>query len=475
MKYYDVVIESLEEMQEKLPSILKLYDFSITLSEIKAKMPTTIEKLVFKDKYTGYHNYPIGLVPVEYIFTNKRNTLKIVILGDKSILILPREGRVGDLPLFEHLYDREIIEIFENIQEGMWIAFVQTYNTTWYLACLTDAISKDQAEKWITLYEKAQTERQMFNEFREMRELKRLNIKTTATIEALEKEVAAVQAIAKNIKTLEVLEKKKKNKAITEQISTKIEGETNTLTLKALDEHTYSIEIPSSKSFDIQAWIPFVYIHRYYWSKEQQKAVKEQTLFSDFMSNATNLASEVPLKISVDNKTPVKLEFKQSSGKAILTYLNDKIIAKSDMETVLQKYFMKGESLVEPEQDESKKEELLSLRKEREQEITSEGIKGFIEDLEGEFPINIAFEKDGAKWNLVIGEKHIHLKGGIETIKSLERVLKGTALGYDSRHKTEELFKRLSSVLGEEEALEIISEAKAMGKLVKALGGKNNE
>jgi len=47
--------------------------------------------------------------------------------------------------------------------------------------------------------------------------------------------------------------------------------------------------------------------------------------------------------------------------------------------------------------------------------------------------------------------------------------LKGTAQTYRARYSTEELYTRLSEILGEEDALQILEAIKEYGKLLQAL------
>jgi hypothetical protein len=370
-------------------------------------------------------------------------------------------------------WDRKWNRVWDELQEGIYAVFAEHW-TNYELACLTDCKTEAEAKKWVKLYAECLRLKDKYANYEESRSIDNLNKNTiTITLADLEEHRKEIDKVIKQIEKLEADELVKKQEALQKKIT--IAG--NKIIIQALDDHVYEIE--ANETWKREDFVDFVYRHRYNWKPHDQSDVKLNTLFPSLIEKLRPWISL--FKLSVDGKDPVKIETKIVKNRrgqpTAMTYLDDKRVAFEDMYQALWNYFIKGSPLVHPaeekEEEKKDKEELLNIKKQREQKLTAEGISGYITDLEGETPITLGFEKVKNNWYLVIGEKKILLKGGIETIHSLERVLKGTAQGYNARHSTEEFYNRLSRVLSPEEALEIITEAKQLGKLCKAIGSNN--
>ena len=463
-----------EKTRNKLKLNLKLYSFDITLETLEALLTQTETLLEYNNSLTGYSREEVSLIAVKKIFENTRGTLKIVVFSNGKFCCFNRDAKPNSMPMISVPYDYKGPSIFENIREGMYVAFyIEGWQKTLRMATLTDCKTRKEAEQWMELYTDCLKMRDNFNAFEEMNNYKNIDAKGIITIADLEGWKAKYQDIVKEIQQLESHEVQLKEQALDKRLTiTK-----QVLTIDALDDHKYTLTLPTGQQWKKEDWIECVYRHRYNWKANHQQDVKQNTLFNRILQSMMTQKIEW-FKIAVDGKPEVKVAVKtiinKKNQEVTLTYLNDKRIANDDIYQCLYKYFIQGQTFENPAElpedlDEAEKQKILNARKERDNSIITSGITGYINDLEGETPIKIGFEKIGVNWYLTIGEKKFPLKGGVETIKSLERVLKGTAQGYSARHSTQELYERLTKVLDSDTAIEIITEAKTMGKLLKAL------
>ena len=471
----DNVLISLDETEKgKLALSLKLYDFSVSLEEILSLLGEREAQNVIISQENLSRRYSnrdsISLLQVRKIFENKRETLRLVIFTDGHYTFLAKKSQF--VQMSEFCSETDQFEIY-NIQEGQWVCVFKSYwHNSYCIGCFTDAFTREKAEEWADLFLKIEDIRKN-STAHEIGNHPRIRSSGEVTIEMLSEDLKNLQEILKEVAKLEEEEEKKKEEALSKctSITEDSTGKTTTV-IQALDDHVYTIESPIHlwNSKDLEC---FVYQHRYNWDQRTEKNIKENTFFSEIFRMVQELKDQEWIHLRVDQRPSVTISFKtvhsERRNDSLACYLDSKRVAFDDLYQSLKIYFMDGQPLVSPETEKTPDEKIRQERKERDLAIVSHGIQGFITDLEGETPINIGFEKKENGWDLVIGEKRIRLKGGLETIKSLERVLSGKALAYDSRHSTEELFRRLSSVLGEKEAIEIITTAKELGKLLKAL------
>lgn len=470
--------QNTEELS-KLKLSLKLYGFQEDLQEIQKFLKD--EKNTLQLPTTGtttYSEEKAYLVEVKKIITNARGTLKIACFSNGKFCVIPQSTVAASLKEISSPWN-EVSSIFNDIMEGLWVVISEAY---WRhgegIATVTDAKTRDEALQWQTNYQTVLKLREQFHPYTEMNGVQGIQNHGLITIELVQAKVDECKATAKEIERLESEEHELKRKALQERIKITETSTKKKLEIKALDDHTYNIEIPKTVPTTKEDWTPYVYLHRYHWTPYEQKSIKENSFFFDIFKRLT-FWNNTNIKFSIDSSTPVVVFFKgiKAEGRrdSQASYLEGKRIAGDDLTQTLFNYFIKGTPIVFKEEDGTVKTARKNLRSIKEKTLIETGIQGYITDLEGEIPVNIGFEKEGMKWFLVIGEKKIYLEGGSSTIESLERVLKGTSLRYQSKHSTEELFKRLSKVLGEETAIEIIQEVKEMGKLLKAIGGKTPE
>ena len=485
MRDGEIILQALkdEPQRETLKLNLKLYGFELTLDKLEKMLTVSEPEITFTNGLSGYSNQFIALIQVKKIITNTRGTLKLVLMSNGKFLVFNKDARPTDIGLFNTPYDLKGGVIWEQIREQMYLAFTEArWEHTFSVCTLTDCMDRKQVDQWLALYTECLKKRETFQSAVEMTSLPRIKCEGMITTANLQTELNTIDSTIALIQKLENEEATKKADALKNDITITL-GKTSKIVIRGLDEHTYSVEAPPTKLWDAGEFTDYVYRHRYAWRKFHQDNLKTTTLFPALMQNLSS-SREDWFSLSVDGKPPVKLAVKHvenKNGQEIqIAYLNDRRVAYEDMYQAVLRYFLRGENLKDlaeqPEDlDEAEKQKQLEVRKVRDDGLVSTGIQGYINDLEGETPITIGFEKVGVGWNLVIGEKRIKLKGGVETIKSLERVLKGTAQGYRSRHSTHELYQRLCKVLTPDEAIEIILEAKEMGKLLKALEVKGQK
>ena len=463
-----------DETRNKMALNLKLYGFDLTMEDLEKLLTLDENSLTFDNGRSGYSNENVQMVSVKKIFMNKRGTLKLVIWRNGKFSCFNRDAKPTSMSMLSIPYDYNATEVWDDLKEGMYVAFAHgNWEHEVRLGKLTDCKSRTQAEKWMTLYTDCLKKKYDFSNYEEMQNCKSLKSEGMLTIKELEDHKLLMESTIAQIQKAENQEATDKDTAL----KTKIAISGSKICIKALDDHTYLIIAPSGHQWKKEDWTEFIYRHRYSWKPHDQQYLKEQTLYDDVMKKLVVTPLEW-FKLSVDGKPTVKISIKKITNKrnqeVQLTYLNDRKVAYDDMYQAVYKYFMQGQNLDNPAEqpenlDEAEKQKILEVRKLRDEGIITSGITGYITDLEGETPITIGFEKIGVSWHLVIGEKKIQLKGGVETIKSLERVLKGTAQGYKARHSTAEFFERLCKVLNPEDAIEVIEAAKEFGKLTKAL------
>jgi len=474
LKEVETIEEITNEERSKLRLSLKLYGFDLTLEQVdKLCIDDGKDLKLYEGEQGSYSTYPLKMTCIKKIIMNERGTLKMVVCSDGTLILLSREMAGADIQHFYSPWGTKQ-DIFERIKEGMWVVFSQSWKK-WRFSCLTNAMSKEEAQKWLDTYSRIAKIRKESSDKQEVQAIKTLEHDGLVTQQALQSKLIQLEKAQAEALALDKQEEILKTTALNTQIEIKKGTKNTTLKLRALDTHIYTITVPSDVSIKKGEWEDFVYRHRYRWYQHDKDNVLNHTLFPDVWNEIVKIRNK-DIELSVDTKKPITLLFKEtttSKGTVTLTYLNGKRVSYSEVQPTLFEYFMQGKQLRSLNEEKKEDDETLKdLQLKRDNEIITHGIQGYITDLEGETPINIGFEKRGKEWDLVIGEKRIHLKGGIEKIKSLERVLTGSAQGYHARHSTEELYSRLCSVLPEEDAIEIIQTAKEMGKLLKAIDSK---
>lgn len=460
-----------DETRNKLKLDLRLYGFDLTLADLEKLLTVDEQPLVYSSSKS--RNLNIEMVSAKKIYTNQRGTLKLVIWKNGKFSFYNCSAKPASMSMFSIAYDLKGSLIWDNLQEGVYVACTTVYwEHKLFIAEITDCTTRIEAEEWLNIYEDCRNKIDN-NNYEEMQPLQSITLEGWLPLQKIKEHQTNINNMISHVLQLEATEKIDKNIAL----KTKITTSGNTISIEGLDGHKYKLEAPPSHVWTKEEFEAFVYRHRYGWKQYDQKRVQDDTLYPALMQILLRKNLEW-VNLSIDAKPDVKVSIRTSTNKRgqdfTLSYLNDRRVAYDDLYNALLEYFIRGQALQNPAEepedvDEAEKQKMLQKKKQRDDGLVSSGITGYISDLEGEVPITIGFEKVGVNWQLVIGEKKIPIKGGVETIKSLERVLKGTAQGYEARHSTEELYKRLCKILSPEESIEIISAAKQMGKLLKAL------
>ena len=407
---------------------------------------------------------------------NKRNTLKLL-LFDNGLLafvqpkIYGRSETILNIPwTLSHKPS-----LWNDLKEGVYVLLEEGYWDNWYLVGVTDMKTEKEAKEFLEIYEEI-LRIQNLNNYEELAEVKKLNYDGRITLEEFRKHLKKNQEVLKECERLEKEEERKRIKALNENIEFVEEiyedKEILKITIKALDGHTYKLELKNlRRGIAPKYFEEMVYRHRYALMSYPLEKIKEETLMKDFYSFIEMLIDDTdePIVIQVDRRKPLTLSHKKVKTRNVeytLYYINGVKIPRGSLLQILMDYFIFKKDLPKPKPKSRKKKDFLTSK---ERELIMNGISGTLSDLEGEIPINIGVEKEGQKWFLVIGEKKIYIKGGLATIESIKNVLEGKANRYNARHSTEELFYRLTRVIDEKTALEIISTAKEIGLMVKAL------
>ena len=460
-------IKSLEEYQkeEDFGLLLKIYDFPLSLERLK--------KLVEKYKKKGnvislnvknYYSARILLLRVEKVIVNTRDSLKLLIFSNGYLGLLNKTSTSSDPPYFSRPYNKQEIPIFEHIKEKEWLLFCKRWGSL-DLIGLTGITKEEEIKDWISLYTEID---RIFRSNQNVQEIQKKSSKEydlLIGIKELKDFLRELRDTLEEVKRLEEEEEKKRKEALTKKM--KIEG--NSLKLEALDGHTYYIGFPSSYKIEKEKFLPFVYRHRYQLSSYVLSSIKQTTFFEDIFNILLLAEEEGDYTLKVDNSEKVNISFKlisTSTGTYTALYINNKRIATDTGKKALYDYFFSNKAL--DIKSKTKKKDIKKIKTKAEM-LIEKGLHGRLQDLEGEFPVDIGLEKEGSKWYLVLGDNRIYLKGGMNSIEYLARVLEGRSLTWNSRFSTTEFYRRLSQAIEEETALEVIKLAKKMGKLLKVL------
>lgn len=455
-----------EKINENLKLYLKIYGFPITFE----KLVKIAEGLKGKPIPMGVKTYwtnNASFRKIERLFTNSRETLKLVLFEDGSWLLLNKEIDLSYLPYIDVPYGRKNL-VFQKIQEGYYLLTTGSYYGD-RVVCLTDCQTSKEVKEFIETYKEMEKIQAKYSYAREFSGKTTLFHDGLVSLETLKEKLKEFQEIARKIEEAEKEEKRRLEEAYKKRLTLE-EGESSTkVSIKGLDGHTYRVEISPPPLLKKEKFKDFIYLHRY--RKNELQGIQKTTLWASFWEFLIEQTDRT-LKISIDKASPVELKFllKKRRGGSVstLAYLDGKRVSRDDLFESLEKYFFLGESLTFPE----KKKIRESLTLEREKALLNKGITGRLYDLEGEVPVQLFFTKEKKHWYLVIGEYKYYIKGGRESIKRLESVLRGTTTRR-GRYSTTELFRRLSEILGEKDSLEIIEQIKAYGKLLKGLKGGN--
>ncbi len=453
---------------------LKLYSFTESFEEIEklVRKRKTLPK-TFETK--GYYNKKATFRKILKLLTNTRETLKIAILEDGSWIILTKDSNVADIHMLDVSYSTQP-RVFPEVKEGYYLITSKSYYSSERLVCLTDCQKLEETQEWLRLYQSIEALYERYRHTNEFQNKSILYHDGTVTREMLKEKLKEFQELAEEVEEAEKEERRKLKEAFQNKVKITQTEKTTKIWIDALDNHIYEVEISPPIKIKKEKFKDYIYLHRYHQSNLNY--IQKSTFWSslwDWLSELTNKT----LKVKIDNTQPVEILFQEQVNKlglkSITTYCNKKRVSRYDLNQSLYDYFYDGQPLVIKPTNISTivpEDHAKALRLKKERELLEKGLTGRLYDLEGEIPVKLLFKKEGKKWYLTIGEYEYHLKGGKATIKKLESVLKGTAQTYRARYSTEELYTRLSDILGEEDALQILEAIKEYGKLLQALEKK---
>jgi len=464
-------IKSLEEYEkeEDFGLLLKIYGFPLNLERLKELIKKNKKKEdVISLNIKNYYASRSFLLRVEKIVVNERDSLKLLILSNGYLGLLNKSATTSDPPYFSRPYNKQETPIFEHIKEKEWLLFTKRWGSL-DLVALTGITKEKEIQEWISLYSEID---RIFRRNQNVQEIQKKSGKEYELIiglKELKDFLKELRDTLEEVKRLEEEEKRKRKEALTKKMKIIKTKERNILKLEALDDHTYCIGFPSSYKIDKEKFLPFVYRHRYQLGSYWLNAIKQSSFFEDIFSLLLLEKEEGDYTLKVDNSNEVNISFKEvnsSAGTYLTLYINNKRIAMDEGKKALYDYFFSNKAL--DIKTKNKKRDTKKIKTKAEI-LIEKGLHGRLEDLEGEYPVDIGLEKKGSKWYLVLGDNKIYLKGGMSSIEYLARVLEGRSLTWNSRFSTTEFYRRLSQAIGEETALEVINLTKKMGKLLKAL------
>jgi len=462
------------EKWDNLKLLLKLYAFETKEEELK-KLPTGKE-IVSLQKKTSWSSETLALVKIVKTEVNSRNTLKLVLFDNGLLGFIPPKVTGRSEEILNIPWNSNPPPLWDGLKEGTYALLSEGYWSSWRLIAVTDITTKEEAEEFFNIYKKILEIQE--NDFRELERVKKLDYDGYLKMEEWRKHLRLQEETLKKCYELEKLEEEKRKKALKNIEVVEEVMDTRKIVkvkVKALDGHTYRLEIinPNIK-IPREGFESLVYRHRYSLETYSLEQIKKNSLWHDFFEKVNILLEHTsePMQIQVDKRKAINLMTKKVKTRTTsydLYYLNGVKISRDTLPKTLYEYFIEKKELSLPRPKRGKRKSREELLTAKERELIENGISGRLSDLEGEIPINFGIEKQGVKWYLTIGEKKIHIKGGLSTIESIKNVIEGKANRYNARYSPEELYYRLSKIVDEETALEIITTAKEIGILLRAI------
>jgi hypothetical protein len=455
------------DLERILEDSLELYGFKVTMEELHKEMSKA-------DLATVESSGKYSMVRVRKVYLSASGALKIFILDNGTFGMSNNLSRPEYHAVINMNYKSSEVayELNEHIEEGKWLLVSSAgYSGREYeIVCNTDTTDITSARQWLKLLDEIKDRRD--SHFQEINKVPKIVSDGYVTTSALQAQIVLLEEAKLQAVENEKVEEVRRATALGSiQMKTNKRNET-TFDFTGLDNHFYSLTLPYTK-LTKENLLGYVWIHRYNLNAYTLVNIKRDTWLASIIDLLCQ--QETPsFKITMDKRSVlVKSKTIVSNGnKMRIWYLQSKRVAYSDMRITVHDYLLEGKPLSFPEERESNETQLRDLKKERDKILTENGIKGTLEDLEGEYTVQLGFEKKGQNWNLVIGEKRIILKGGRETVKKLENVLTGKTQRWKTGHSVQEFYRRLQTILDKETALEVVSEIRSMGKLLNALQTK---
>lgn len=454
-------------LQRILEDSLELYGFKATMEDLDRELGKA-------DLVTTESSGKYLMTRVTKVFLSASGALKIFILDNGTFGMSNSFSRPDYHNVLNMSYksSKEAYELSEHIEEGKWmlVSAADYSDRQNQVICATDTSDVASARQWLKLLDEIGERRD--SHFQEVNEVPKIGNDGYVATSILQAQLVLLEEARLQAVSNEIEEEIKKATALHSIKVKRNKRNETTFSFTGLDDHFYSLTLTNTKLIR-EDLLGYVWIHRYNLSSYTRKNIKRDMWTSNLLDLLCS-QDVSSFKMTMDKRS-VLIRSKtiiSNGNKMRIWYLQSKRVAYSDLRSSVYDYLLHGKPLAFIEEKEKDETQLRDMKKERDRILTENGIKGTLEDLEGEYNVQLGFEKEGQNWNLVIGEKKIKLKGGRETVKKLENVLLGKTQRWNTGHSVQEFYRRLLTILDKETALEIVSEIRSMGKLLNALQTK---
>lgn len=500
MRYGETVyLEPIDsKVWKALKDSVKIYELKLPpYTKIKTLLGKTAKWKAGKQLRSMRWNYSIrdkvDIWEVVGVWANPKNTVKVILAGKGYGAIFSKTGRPhGFTSLKWQRYGDKVPDIFDNIKVGTFLCVDESGRKDLLFACNEPTLI-DVAivlNGLTELYNK-HSERSEFKWQSEQYELPTYGTVSKAEVQIQRRKMALA---LRNFTWLKRKDTWDLMNAVKANLTVKNDGTDLKVKIKALDGNTYTVETPVIEKedeknigwqdhslFKMDYWLPFVYRDSNDHFLQYSNAQKTEELFRD-------LFLRIPLKVPESriilgfNRRRVVITRKKTASKALLNYLDGKIVRAEDIDEKLKNYFIFGKPIA-PAPPKTPKSLLKKPQKRKQilsqdaQRLIAEGLTGQMRDLEGEFPfrLNCVYKEKERKWYLEIAGKEFYIKGGYNALKKVRSAIAGTAItnrdkeGWDGR-ATKAIRYRLGELVGDKNALWIIIHVKKMGALYKVMG-----
>lgn len=440
----------------------------------------------------GYQNDEADILEVAKVWTNPKNTIKVVIVGKGWLAVLSRNAGVdGFTSLNFERYSDTPSDVFDSIKEGgLVVVDGRSEAKVKSLLFVADEPTVDDVKGLMDGLVKMHEIRQSYSRFRWQSE--QSNVETYGTVTKLElaRQRIIFDEALRDFRWIERKDKWDLWNAVKANITLNINRTDLKVKLKALDGSNFSLETTVGEKEELgwreesvykqSFWIPFVYrdpsdnFHGY------PRTRKTEELMNRFMGIPDRLP-EASVILGFNTRL-VTLTRKKTSKGAVLNYLDGKIVRSDDVVTKIKEFFILGKPILVTPPVMKKGQPKQKLMSRQAQKLIDEGLNGVMRDLEGEFPfhLNIVHKQKERKWYLEIAGKEFYIKGGYNALNKVKNAIAGRGIinhtedGWDCRG-TKVIRRRLGELVGDKNALWIILHVKKMGALMLAMkGGVDN-
>ena len=474
----------------------------VEIYELKLPLASSIRHYKGKVDTWGELEKTHYLLQVSACWVNAKGTVKAILAGKEHSAIFARDDDVdGFVGLaIERSYDKpNQCDAFQNIRVGTWLICAENYQKTdneMEISFVCNEPTADDVKRIMSLLVKLKNIRDKFSGFAWNDEERVKSYGTVSLMEVLRQEVIFNQKL-RQFKWVKRKDRWNLWNSVKANLRMKDDGTNLKVTAKALEGNTYSFIGPSKADtpkeinkysqdysiFDLDWWLPFVYLKPGSSFLQMTKADQTSSLMHHFIKTGSRLP-EGEMIFGFKKKT-LTWRVKTTGNKARLNYLEGKITRRDNIEEKMHDYFILNKPITPKPRLKalgrlpSHPRTSLSLEA---QKLIEDGLNGVMRDLEGEFPfhLNIVYKEDLKRWYIECAGTLFHVNGGYGALKKIKTAATGTAIadhekygGHYSRwtrSRTRLIRDRLVDLVGDKNALWIIINTKKMGALMKAMG-----